>query len=52
MAIKEGLGNRKMRFTHLEVDPFTILGVVGGVIPVRTPWMDPHISILFSPKLN
>jgi len=22
-----------MRYTHLEVDPFTILGVVGGVIP-------------------
>lgn len=25
---------RKM-YTHLEVDPFTILGVVGGIIPVR-----------------
>jgi DNA-directed RNA polymerase III subunit RPC2 len=23
-----------MRYTHLEVDPFSILGVVGGVIPV------------------
>jgi DNA-directed RNA polymerase III subunit RPC2 len=22
-----------MRYTHLEIDPFTILGVVGGVIP-------------------
>ena len=26
---------RKMKYTHLEVDPFTILGVVGGIIPVR-----------------
>jgi DNA-directed RNA polymerase III subunit RPC2 len=34
-AILEGLENRKMRYTHLEIDPFTILGVVGGVIPVR-----------------
>jgi DNA-directed RNA polymerase III subunit RPC2 len=32
--IKQGLDNGKMRHTHLEVDPFTILGVVGGVIPV------------------
>ena len=35
VARKQGLENRRMRFTHLEVDPFTILGVVGGVIPVR-----------------
>jgi DNA-directed RNA polymerase III subunit RPC2 len=34
IAIKQGLENRKMRYTHLEIDPFTILGVVGGVIPV------------------
>lgn len=34
VARKQGLENRRMRFTHLEVDPFTILGVVGGVIPV------------------
>jgi DNA-directed RNA polymerase III subunit RPC2 len=34
VARKQGLGNRRMRYTHLEVDPFTILGVVGGVIPV------------------
>jgi DNA-directed RNA polymerase III subunit RPC2 len=34
-AIRQGLAQRKMRHTHLEVDPFTILGVVGGVIPVR-----------------
>jgi len=28
---------KKMRkvYTHLEIDPFTILGVVGGIIPVR-----------------
>jgi DNA-directed RNA polymerase III subunit RPC2 len=31
----QGLENRRQRFTHLEVDPFTILGVVGGIIPVR-----------------
>jgi DNA-directed RNA polymerase III subunit RPC2 len=34
LAIQQGLENRKMRYTHLEVDPFTILGVIGGVIPV------------------
>jgi DNA-directed RNA polymerase III subunit RPC2 len=34
VAVQQGLENRKMRFTHLEVDPFTILGVIGGVIPV------------------
>lgn len=34
-AIQEGLENRRMRYTHLEVDPFTVLGVVGGIIPVR-----------------
>jgi DNA-directed RNA polymerase III subunit RPC2 len=34
VARKQGLENRRMRYTHLEVDPFTILGVVGGVIPV------------------
>jgi RNA polymerase Rpb2, domain 5 len=34
-AIKQGLETRRMKFTHLEVDPFTVLGVVGGVIPVR-----------------
>ena len=33
VAIQQGLENRKMRYTHLEIDPFTILGVVGGVIP-------------------
>lgn len=36
VARKQGLQNRRMRYTHLEVDPFTILGVVGGVIPVST----------------
>ena len=25
---------QRQRFTHLEIDPFTVLGVVGGVIPV------------------
>jgi DNA-directed RNA polymerase III subunit RPC2 len=34
VAILHGLETRKMRYTHLEVDPFTILGVVGGIIPV------------------
>lgn len=34
IAIEQGLDNVRMRFTHLEIDPFTILGVVGGVIPV------------------
>ncbi|EEC49608.1 predicted protein [Phaeodactylum tricornutum CCAP 1055/1] len=33
VAILHGLETRKMRYTHLEVDPFTILGVVGGIIP-------------------
>jgi DNA-directed RNA polymerase III subunit RPC2 len=31
---KQGLEKQRMRFTHLEIDPFTVLGVVGGVIPV------------------
>jgi DNA-directed RNA polymerase III subunit RPC2 len=31
---KQGLDKQRMRFTHLEIDPFTVLGVVGGVIPV------------------
>jgi DNA-directed RNA polymerase III subunit RPC2 len=35
LAIEQGLDNLRMRYTHLEIDPFTILGVVGGVIPVR-----------------
>jgi len=34
LARKQGLANQRMRYTHLEIDPFTILGVVGGVIPV------------------
>ena len=34
VAIQQGLENRRMRYTHLEIDPFTILGVVGGIIPV------------------
>jgi len=34
VAIQQGLENAKMRYTHLEIDPFTVLGVVGGVIPV------------------
>jgi DNA-directed RNA polymerase III subunit RPC2 len=36
LAIQQGLENRKMRYTHLEIDPFTILGVIGGIIPVST----------------
>jgi DNA-directed RNA polymerase III subunit RPC2 len=36
LAIQQGLDNRRMRFTHLEVDPFTILGVIGGIIPVSS----------------
>jgi DNA-directed RNA polymerase III subunit RPC2 len=31
-AIKEGLENRRMRFTHLEIDPLTVLGVVSGLV--------------------
>lgn len=34
IARKQGLENLRMKYTHLEIDPFTILGVVGGVIPV------------------
>jgi len=34
VAIKQGWDNQKMKYSHLEVDPFTILGVVGGIIPV------------------
>jgi DNA-directed RNA polymerase III subunit RPC2 len=35
IAIQQGLEHRKMGYTHLEVDPLTILGVIGGIIPVR-----------------
>jgi DNA-directed RNA polymerase III subunit RPC2 len=38
VAIQQGLATRRMRYTHLEVDPFTVLGVVGGIIPVRCSW--------------
>ncbi|KAI2503730.1 DNA dependent RNA polymerase [Fragilaria crotonensis] len=31
-AIKEGLANRRMRYTHLEIDPLTVLGVVSGLV--------------------
>lgn len=31
-AIKEGLENRRMRYTHLEIDPLTVLGVVSGLV--------------------
>jgi DNA-directed RNA polymerase III subunit RPC2 len=34
IAINQGLEKRRMRYTHLEIDPFTILGVIGGIIPV------------------
>lgn len=27
---------KRKLYTHLEVDPFSILGVIGGIIPVRT----------------
>jgi DNA-directed RNA polymerase III subunit RPC2 len=47
VAIKKGLENCKMRYTHLEVDPFTILGVVGGVIPVSLPYAKVKFSTLF-----
>ena len=33
LAERHPEGKRK-KYTHLEVDPFTILGVVGGIIPV------------------
>lgn len=36
LAITYGLKNRVMCYTHLEIDPFTILGVVGGIIPVSS----------------
>ena len=32
-ARKEGLSNRRMAYTHLEIDPLTLLGVVAGLIP-------------------
>ena len=33
VARKQGLENRRMAYTHLEVDPLTLLGVVAGLIP-------------------
>lgn len=33
VAIKQGFKNLKMRYTHLEIDPLTILGVVCGLVP-------------------
>ena len=34
VAIKQGWDQRKWKYTHLEIDPFTVLGVIGGIIPV------------------
>ena len=34
IALIQGLETRNMRYTHLEIDPLTILGVIGGIIPV------------------
>ena len=31
-AIIEGLENRRMRYTHLEIDPLTVLGIVSGLV--------------------
>jgi len=31
-AIKEGLENRRMRYTHCEIDPLTVLGLVSGLV--------------------
>ena len=33
VARNAGLHNRKMAYTHLEIDPLTLLGVVAGLIP-------------------
>lgn len=33
VARKQGLKSQKMAYTHLEIDPLTILGVVAGLIP-------------------
>jgi DNA-directed RNA polymerase III subunit RPC2 len=33
LARKKGLEKRNMAFTHLEIDPLTLLGVVAGLIP-------------------
>jgi DNA-directed RNA polymerase III subunit RPC2 len=33
LARKEGLAKRKMAYTHLEIDPLSLLGVVAGLIP-------------------
>jgi DNA-directed RNA polymerase III subunit RPC2 len=48
VAIQQGLDNVKMRYTHLEIDPFTILGVVGGVIPVRCHEHDSVIGFRYT----
>ena len=37
--LEENVGKQNgkgQRFTHLEIDPFTVLGVIGGVIPVSS----------------
>ena len=34
VAIKQGWDQRKWKYTHLEIDPFTVLGVIGAIIPV------------------
>jgi len=34
IAILKGSDSSRTKYTHMEIDPFTILGVVGGVIPV------------------
>ena len=39
VALKQGRDGPRARYTHLEVDPFTILGVVGGIIPVSAVFL-------------
>ena len=47
LIMKEKDKQRKMRYTHLEVDPFTILGVVGGIIPVCNLYRAIRIGFFF-----
>jgi DNA-directed RNA polymerase III subunit RPC2 len=46
-----GNSSKHQRYTHLEIDPFTVLGVIGGIIPVSHPFLfSDLLFLLFSPQ--
>jgi DNA-directed RNA polymerase III subunit RPC2 len=46
---QQGQDKEGLQYTHLEVDPFTILGVVGGIIPVCLEFCGLGLLWIFAP---